>query len=87
MKAQLSHLKALMNNATGGREPIDGIPNSELELVEDESPIMNGNVDDVYQIEENNSNEYNDPNETVRPKRSELPSVEQIQVTFYYFYI
>lgn len=71
-----------MNDATRGREPIDGQPNSEPELNEDEPTIMNGNdaVDDVYQVEENNSNEYNDLDETVRPKRSDLPSVEQIQV-------
>ncbi|XP_008202669.1 uncharacterized protein LOC100679056 isoform X1 [Nasonia vitripennis] len=79
MKAQLSYLKALMNNATGEREPVDGIQNSGPELVEDEPPIINGGVDDVYQLEENHSNEYNDLDETVKPKRSELPSVEQIQ--------
>lgn len=64
MKAQLSHLKALMNETTCGRDSASAEPEHD-----------NGTVtEDIYQLEEI------EPIENVREKSSEPPSIEQILV-------
>lgn len=65
MKAQLSHLKALMNEASCGRESTSVEPEHDNGIV----------TEDAYQHEETESVE------NLRQKCSEPPSIDQILVS------